>query len=609
MVKKRSLIWFLTNRIGFNRADHEDSLQGWRQYTFRLMLNVSIIVGLFAYLAELATAIPNQAWGKVLISTFSIVVGILSVRYLIAEKYYYPRVIITLVVLYVLGIYFSATTLTVGDGRIWLLFMSILAALFLGIHAGITAVSISTISWFVLGFLFQQGILQHPQARLEGMIRADNFGLWFNTGMISASVGFILIAAVTSFNQNLSKSLQKSRSLEEKYRLLVDNCPDLIMEIDLDLQILACNPAMARSLGYTNKDLVGMNLRSLLPEKSLSKRIEIAEKALAQNKPIDFKDQFNGKHLYTVFIPNLERETVQVVAHDITEQEIAQAELLKHKEHLEALVDKRSIKLKREMAERERAEKMAMAAQKLADLGLLTTGIAHELNSPLQGIQSISDYMLMALERAGLDPAFLQEQKEQIEIVQENVSRCAKIVHSLRFYAHPPQDQYSEQYINDLINRTLVLAKHQFDDDNISIVTHLDSSIPPLICSRDQIMQVLINLMTNACDAMPDGGEIKIETTYRAERQQVEIKVTDTGQGIPSEHLDQIEKPFFTTKPVGKGTGLGLFITSNIVRAHGGEINYESAPEEGTVVTVSLAKEPPEDSPSPSLYGRYAEYI
>jgi two-component system NtrC family sensor kinase len=217
--------------------------------------------------------------------------------------------------------------------------------------------------------------------------------------------------------------------------------------------------------------------------------------------------------------------------------------------------------------------------------------------------------MLMALERAGLDPAFLQEQKEQIEIVQENVSRCAKIVHSLRFYAHPPQDQYSEQYINDLINRTLVLAKHQFDDDNISIVTHLDSSIPPLICSRDQIMQVLINLMTNACDAMPDGGEIKIETTYRAERQQVEIKVTDTGQGIPSEHLDQIEKPFFTTKPVGKGTGLGLFITSNIVRAHGGEINYESAPEEGTVVTLTLAKEPPEDSPSPSLYGRYAEYI
>jgi signal transduction histidine kinase len=130
-----------------------------------------------------------------------------------------------------------------------------------------------------------------------------------------------------------------------------------------------------------------------------------------------------------------------------------------------------------------------------------------------------------------------------------------------------------------------------------------------MICSRDQIMQVVINLLTNACDAMPDGGEIAIETAHKAGRGQLVIKVTDTGEGIPPEHLDQIEKPFFTTKPVGKGTGLGLFITSNIVRAHGGEINYESTPGKGTVVTVTLAEEPPEDSTSPSHYGRYAKYV
>jgi PAS domain S-box-containing protein len=609
MFKKRSLIEFFKDQVGLNRADHEDTLQGWRQYTFRLMLNVSMIVGLFAYLIEFFNGISNQDWDKIVISTFSFLVGILLVRFFIAEKHYHPRVFIILAVLYLLGVYFSATTLTVGDGRIWLLFMSILAALFLGAQAGMIAVLINTISWLAIWVLFQQDILPYPQERLERMIAAGNFGLWLTTGMISASVGIILITAVTSFYRNLSESLQRSKSLEKKYRLLVDNCPDLIMEIDLDLKILACNPAMARSLGYANEDLVGRNLRSLLPEQALSKRIEIAEKALAQNKAIDFKDQLNGKYLYTVFIPNLERQTVQVVAHDITEREIAQAELLKHKEHLEELVEERSAKLKQEMTERERAEKMAMAAQKLADLGLLTTGIAHELNSPLQGIQSISDYMLLELERACSDPAFLQEQKEQVEIIQENVSRCAKIVHSLRFYAHPPQNQYAEQYLNDLINRTLVLAKHRFDRENISIVTNLDSSLPPLICSRDQIMQVVINLLTNACDAMPDGGEIAIETAHKAGRGQLVIKVTDTGEGIPPEHLDQIEKPFFTTKPVGKGTGLGLFITSNIVRAHGGEINYESTPGKGTVVTVTLAEEPPEDSTSPSHYGRYAKYV
>lgn len=609
MFRKGSLTWFLKDKIGLTRTADEETLQGWREHTFRLMLNVSLFVGLFAYMTELVIAIPNRQWDKVIISTFSVLVGILAVRFFIAEKHYHARVSIILGVLYILGVYFSATTLTVGDGRIWLLFMSILTALFLGAQAGIIAVLINMLSWLVIWILFQQGVLPYPLGRLEEMVAADNLGVWLTTGMISACVGFILITAVTSFYRNLSRSLEKSRSLEEKYRLLVDNCPDLIMEIDLDLEILACNPAMARSLGYKSVNLVGRNLRSLLPEQALSKRIEIAEKALAQNKAIEFKDQLNGKHLSTVFIPNLERETVQVVAHDITERERAQAELLEHKEHLEELVDERSIKLKQEMAERERAEKMAMAAQKLADLGLLATGIAHELNSPLQGIQSVSDYMLIGLERACSDADFLEEQKEQIKIVQENVSRCAKIVHSLRFYAHPPQGQYSEQYLNDLINRTLVLSKHQFDRENISIVTHLDSSLPALICSRDQIMQVLINLLTNACDAMPDGGEVKIETGYKAAQKQLVIKVSDTGEGIPSEHLDQLEKPFFTTKPVGKGTGLGLFITSNIVRAHGGEICYESTPGKGTVVTVTLAEEPPADGARPSFYGRYADYV
>jgi len=609
MFKKHSLFWFFKDKVDLKRAADEETFQGWRQHTFRLMLNVSMIAGFFAYLTELATAIPNQQWDKVVISTLSILVGIVYVRFFVAEKYYYYRVIIILVVLYILGMYFSATTLTVGDGRIWLLFMSILAALFLGVNAGIIAVLINTISWLAVWILFQQEILPYPQGRLETMVAAGNFDLWLTTGMISACVGIILITAVTSFYRNLSGSLEKSRSLEEKYRLLVNNCPDLIMEIDLDLHILACNPAMARILGYTNEDLVGRNLRSLLPEEDLNKRIELAEKALAQNEAIDFKDQLKGKHLYIVFIPNLERETIQVVAHDITEREIAQAELLKHKEHLEDLVEERSAKLQQEMTERERAEKMAMAAQKLADLGLLTTGIAHELNSPLQGIQSISDCMLMELEKTCSDPAYLEEQKEQVEIIQENVSRCARIVHSLRFYAHPPKNEYSEQHLNDLINRTLVLANHRFDRDEISVVSNLDSGIPPMICSRDQIMQVLINLLNNACDAMPDGGKITIETGYKAECEQLVIKVIDTGEGIPSEHLDQLEKPFFTTKPVGKGTGLGLFITSNIVRAHGGEIDYQSAPGKGTVVTVTLAEEPPEDSASPSLYGRYAKYV
>ncbi len=612
-MKKRNIISTIEDLLGLNRPDEDATLQKWREYSFEVVLNASVGLGLLIYLTMAVTLVKRGEWITLTVDTITYFVGVLAIRYVFKDSAYRTRVILLLVVLYVTGIYLGMTKTAIGDGRIWLLFMSTLAAIFLGIKPGIIAVTLITISWLLLGVLFQHELIGDYD-HLTFLVRPENYLLWVNTSVTMGLGGLTIMATLAAIQRNLNESLEQSRSLakklrqeEKKYRLLVNNSPDLIMEIEVNhnFQIVACNPAMAKSLGYENDDLIGTHLMEILPEKIVEQRSVFATRAHSQNRTIQFEDERDGRHFHTVFIPNVERNTIQVVAHDITERKEAQAELLRYQQELEKLVEERNVKLRQEVAERERAEKMAMAVQKLADLGMLTTGVAHELNSPLQGMQSVCDYLLMDLDESCSDPVSL---REQIEIIQESISRCTKIVRSLRFYTHVSPKDYAEQEIDDLVHNTLLLAKHHLRHVDISIVTELADDMPPLICSRDQIMQVLINLLTNARDAMPEGGEIIIQVDHKPDQRHFELRVIDNGEGIPPEHQDQIYKPFFTTKPVGEGTGLGLFIVSGIVHAHGGELDIESSPGEGTTVTLTLAEEPPREVPS-SVYGRYTDFM
>jgi len=611
-MKKRTISEFiegLEKLSGLNRPAEDATLQNWREYTFELMLNAGALIGLLAYLSMLITFVPEGEWTTVIVSSVVYLFGILGIKFAIKPKSYRLRVILFLAVFYLAGMAMGVLKATVGDGRIWLLFMTTFAAIFLGIKEGVVAAILSALSWVALGgIVFRFQWLEYPHEHLAELIDRETYSLWTTTSVILGSVGLTIVAAITGILRNLDKSLEKSRQLQKKYRLLVENSPDLIMELDRDYRILACNPAMARSLGHADhEELLGKNVRMFLSDEAFDKRLVVASKAFEQGKIQRLEDERNGRYFYSVVIPNLENGTVQIVAHDITERKAAEDKLLSYKEHLEDLVEERNIELMQEMSERERVEKMALAAQKLADLGLLTTGVAHELNSPLQGLQSVSDYLIMNIDEARSNQEFLEE---QMEIIQESISRCAKIVRSLRYYAHITPEDYTEQELDDLISSTLVLARHHFKrHDDISIATEIEEGLPPLLCNRDQIMQVLINLLTNARDAMPNGGEITIQVGHDPEQGLIELKVIDNGKGIPPEHRDQIYKPFFTTKPVGEGTGLGLFIVSGIVRAHGGEIEVDSTPGRGTTVTLTLAEDPPRDVPLPSAYGRYTDFI
>ncbi|MEA3349408.1 MAG: ATP-binding protein [Chloroflexota bacterium] len=612
--------------IGLVTEDQNKSLQDWREHTFTAVLSVGVIAGLIAYLINLTNGIKRHDWLIVTIISVAII-WVLCIRF-IPNLPYKTRVIGFLLMFYYLSLSTGIAKAAVGDSRIWFMSGSILAAVFLGGWAGTLSFGISLVSWIAIGLLFQNGILDYPYAHLVDLIRPGNFFLWTNTGISIFATGMTVMASITAILSNLNKSYERSRSLttklkeeiserklaeerlrgsEEKYRHLVYNSPNLIIEIDEDFFILALNPAMAKSLGHEADSLVGVNILTILPKEANKHRIEAAQEALADNKTISFEDEREGRFFQNIFVPSMERRTVQIIAHDITERKRAENILVEYQQHLEDLVDERTDELRHEMVERKRAEKAALAAQKLADLGMLTTGVAHELNSPLQGIMSTSDYLLMSLDKVGSDPAFL---REQVESINENVLRCAKIVHSLRFYARTSPDDFTPQKIDKLIKNTLLLTKHQFElYDNVSIVTEIAEDIPPLICSRDQIMQVLINLLTNARDAMPDGGQITIQASHYPEHSQILLRVIDNGQGIPNEFDEQIFKPFFTTKPVGKGIGLGLFIVAGIVRAHGGDIDVRSIPDEGTTFTLTFSEHPCQDPLPPAMLGRYADWV
>ncbi|HPH96351.1 MAG TPA: histidine kinase dimerization/phospho-acceptor domain-containing protein [Anaerolineaceae bacterium] len=254
-------------------------------------------------------------------------------------------------------------------------------------------------------------------------------------------------------------------------------------------------------------------------------------------------------------------------------------------------------------------EAAMLASQRMAELGTLVAGIAHELNSPLQVITGQSKSLLSRLQSEG------QVDQERLTrgltSINRNGWRSAEIIRALLTYARASTGDTDAFDLNDIVRDTLLLTEHQLKNfSNINIITEFGNDLPPLYCNRNQITQMLINLLTNARDAIKDGGDITIRTSLDPETRRLVIQVSDTGCGIPEPVLDKIFNPFFTTKPLGQGTGLGLSTVIGIVRAHGGEIKVLSKPGEGTTFSVLLPENPPPDlETNPRGPGRFDDSV
>lgn len=231
-----------------------------------------------------------------------------------------------------------------------------------------------------------------------------------------------------------------------------------------------------------------------------------------------------------------------------------------------------------DVTDRASLEEQLRVSEKMAAIGLLAAGVAHEVNTPLTGISSFTQMLL--------DKADPEDPKTQLlEKIERQTFRAAKIVNSLLNLARPSDAEAGRLDVNAVIGDVLSLLEHQFRSSRIQVRRDLAPSAP-IRGFEYQLQQVFLNLFLNARDAMPKGGWLSVSTAVRGDV--VTVEVADTGAGIPSEHISRIYDPFFTTKVDGRGTGLGLSVTYGIVQEHLGTLTCESVVGQGTRFTLTL---------------------
>jgi len=206
----------------------------------------------------------------------------------------------------------------------------------------------------------------------------------------------------------------------------------------------------------------------------------------------------------------------------------------------------------------------------------------------LAGILNYARLMSKILGRGALTPEQLEKFQRYLSLVESETERTSKIVSSLLAFSRKSEVDFSEINVQELIERSVLLSQHKMTLQNIQIRRELDKEIPKIRGDFNQLQQVIINLIFNAIDAMPNGGILSMACSLNTKDGVIEIKVRDTGSGIPKEDLPNIFEPFFTTKKEGKGLGLGLSTVYGIIERHRGTIHVESEVGKGTSFTIRL---------------------
>jgi two-component system, NtrC family, sensor kinase len=241
----------------------------------------------------------------------------------------------------------------------------------------------------------------------------------------------------------------------------------------------------------------------------------------------------------------------------------------------------------RDITDRSQLESQLSHSERLASLGILAAGVAHEVNNPLASILAGIETLQRWLGRQKcLDSETRGEVREVLDTLERETSRSRDIIQKLLLLAQPYQVAPDWTNVNDAARDTLTLLRYQMQKQGIAGVEELDPVLPSIWAKGSGIRGALMNLCMNAVQAMPRGGTLTVRT--RAGPRHVRIEVEDTGEGIAAAHLHRIWDPFFTTKPVGQGTGLGLSITQGIVTRHGGTIRVDSPPPGGARFVIEL---------------------
>lgn len=462
-------------------------------------------------------------------------------------------------------------------------------------------------------------------------------------GRIAGVVGVMVdITARTEAEAILKES-------EAEFRAIAESAQDAIIKIDNKGCITYWNQAAESIFGYSTKEAIGQDMHALLAPTHYQAAIRNALTRFNHTGCGNFIGKLVEVTARTKsgneFPAELSMASVHLrgawhaigIVRNISERKKMEEKLLAKHRKLKAIradLETQNVHLAKMHAELKQAQQQTVQQEKMASIGQLAAGVAHEINNPTgfvsSNLKSLQDYLedlfkllnaygelrsaleasptketdapptaeqLAEIKRieSDIDLAFLMS--DTIDLIRESregTERIKKIVIDLKDFAHPGQHERMTSDINRNLESVLNIVWNELKYK--ATVSKDLGDLPPVECYPQQLNQVFMNLLVNAGHAIDNMGEIHIATRNTGDG--VEIEIRDTGCGIPAENLKRIFDPFFTTKPVGKGTGLGLNVAYNIVKKHGGEINAASRPGEGTTFTIRLPLELPVSDPT-----------
>jgi PAS domain S-box-containing protein len=373
------------------------------------------------------------------------------------------------------------------------------------------------------------------------------------------------IANVVASAVDRARAEEALRRSEEKTRAILEAAAEGVVIVDAAGRIEFVNAKTETMFDYDRKELIGENLEILLPERFRGAHVVHRANYFTapRARPMGLGLELSGRRKDGSEFP------VEISLSFVRTEAVAVGFIT-------------------DVTARRALERTARQADKLASLGTLAAGLAHEFNNPIGIITSRTELMLLEADSRAL----AEDVREDLRVLHRHAQRVSRIAHGLLSFARQSTGQPTSIELNRLVEDTLLLIEDQLTKEGVGVRRHLAPALPPLWGDVNALQQVLMNLMTNARDALRGQGEIVIETSQASEPSGgVRLIVRDTGPGIAPDVLPRIFDPFYTTK--SEGSGLGLSISYGIVRDHQGTIDVQSSPGRGTTFVLTFPAGPP----------------
>ncbi|RKH73463.1 PAS domain S-box protein [Corallococcus sp. AB049A] len=341
---------------------------------------------------------------------------------------------------------------------------------------------------------------------------------------------------------------------------LLEKANALILVVNRDKQVVVFNQALSALTGLTKEQVLGRDLSSLVADSEQLRLAPVLAAAMRGESVNNFETRL------------LTRDGGEVRV------SFATSSMLTQPGEVEGV-----IAIGQDVTVVKELEKRIIHAEKLASIGQLAASVVHEINNPMTAVATYADALL---QRSRMTPGANPADQEKLKKILESSHRILRFTRDLVSYARPAQDRPERVSLNAVVDMAVGFCEHVVSQARVSVQREYASDVPPLAAVRANLVQVFVNLITNACHAMQPGGLVSLSTLQ--EGPEAVVRVRDTGTGIDPRNLSRIFEPFFTTKPEGRGTGLGLSICQGIVENHGGRLTVESTLGQGTTFTVRL---------------------